>query len=220
MALLTQRCNPLSRWQGVRLRRFHATGSVSHQRYSPHGNARLVLGIMLCAVMWGALAVPADVTVAREYQVKAIFLYNFAQFVTWPVAAFPERHTPITIGILGDDPFGPFLEEAVRGEVIEGRSLTVKHFTRVEEVIDSHILFISKSERGRVGQILAAVRGKSILTVGETEAFARQGGIINFITTDHKVRYEINVDAAKRADLDISSKLLRLAKIVGYGGGN
>jgi hypothetical protein len=195
-------------------------GWVCRQQYNPLGNARLVLGIMLCAVIWSGLAAPADVTVVREYQVKAIFLYNFAQFVTWPVAAFPERHTSITIGILGDDPFGPFLEEAVRGEVIDGRSLTVKHFTRVEEVTDSHILFVSKSERGRLGQILAAVRGKSILTVGEMEAFARQGGIINFITTDNKVRYEINLDAAKRADLDISSKLLRLAKIVGYGGGN
>jgi hypothetical protein len=96
----------------------------------------------------------------------------------------------------------------------------VKRFRAVEEVINSHILFVSKSEKGRLGQILAAVRGKSILTVGETEAFARQGGIINFITVDNKVRYEINLDAAKRADLDISSKLLRLAKIIGYGGNN
>ncbi len=220
MALLIQRCSPLSRWQGVPLRKSPATGWLCRQQYSPLGNARLVLGIMLCVVIWSGLVAPADVTVVREYQVKAIFLYNFAQFVTWPGAAFPERNTPITIGILGYDPFGPYLEEAVRGEVIDGRSLTVKRFKRVEEVSDSHILFVSKSERGRLGQILAAVRGKSILTVGETEAFARQGGIINFITVDNKVRYEINVDAAKRADLDISSKLLRLAKIVGYGTDN
>jgi YfiR/HmsC-like len=79
------------------------------------------------------------------------------------------------------------------------------------------VLFVSKSEAGRLRQILAALQGTSILTVGETEAFARQGGMINFITVDKKVRYEINVAAAKRANLDISSKLLRLAKIVGSG---
>jgi hypothetical protein len=173
-----------------------------------------MLGMVLGAVGWGGRALPADITVAQEYQLKAIFLYNFVQFVTWPAAAFPDPHTPIIIGILGDDPFGPFLEDAVRGEVIEGRTLIIERFTRVEEVIGSHILFLSKSEGGRLGQLLAAVQGQSILTVGETEAFARQGGIINFFMVDHKVRYEINVAAAKRARLDISSKLLRLAKIV------
>jgi hypothetical protein len=177
----------------------------------------LMLGVMVSALCWSMQAVPADVTVGREYQVKAVFLFNFVQFVTWPAAAFPDPQWPITIGILGNDPFGPFLEAAVQGEVIDGRSLTVKRFQQIEEVSGSHMLFVSKSESGRLGQILAAVQGKSILTVGETEAFARQGGIINFITVDKKVRYEINVEAAKRANLDISSKLLWLAKIVGSG---
>jgi hypothetical protein len=177
----------------------------------------LMLGMMVCAVLCSWRAAPADMTGAREYQIKAIFLFNFVQFVTWPAAAFPGPHTPITIGILGNDPFGPFLEEAVRGEVIDGRSLTIKRFQVIGEVSDSQVLFVSKSEAGRLRQILAALQGTSILTVGETEAFARQGGMINFITVDNKVRYEINVAAAKRANLDISSKLLRLAKIVGSG---
>jgi hypothetical protein len=177
----------------------------------------LMLGMMVCAVLWSWRAAPADMTVAQEYQIKAIFLFNFVQFVTWPATAFPGPHTPITIGILGNDPFGPFLEEAVRGEVIDGRSLTIKRFQVIGEVSDSQVLFVSKSEAGRLRQILAALQGTSILTVGEAEAFARQGGMINFIIVDNKVRYEINVEAAKRANLDISSKLLRLAKIVGSG---
>jgi hypothetical protein len=177
----------------------------------------LMLGMMVCAVLWSWRAAPADMTVAQEYQIKAIFLFNFVQFVTWPATAFPGSHTPITIGILGNDPFGPFLEEAVRGEVIDGRSLTIKRFQVIGEVSDSQVLFVSKSEAGRLRQILAALQGTSILTVGEAEAFARQGGMINFIIVDNKVRYEINVEAAKRANLDISSKLLRLAKIVGSG---
>jgi hypothetical protein len=169
---------------------------------------------ILGAVLWRGQTAAADVAVTREYQVKAIFLYNFVQFVTWPAAAFADAHTPITIGILGDDPFGPFLEAAVRGEVVDGRLLAIKRFKRLEEAIDCHMLFVSKSETGRLSQILAAVQGRSILTVGETAVFARQGGMINFITVDNKVRYEINVDAAKRTHLDISSKLLRLANIV------
>jgi len=214
MAVLTRRSNRLSRRQGAALHRCAAAVSVSRQQHGRLGKAIALLGILMCAVSWGWRPALAGVTVAREYQVKAIFLFNFVQFVTWPAAAFPDRRTPIIIGILGDDPFGPFLEDAVRGEVIDGRPLTIKRFQGVEEVIDSHILFISKSETGRLSQILAAVRGHNILTVGETEAFAHQGGVINFITVGNKVRYEINVEAAERAHLDISSKLLRLAKIV------
>jgi hypothetical protein len=215
MALLTQRSSSWRRCKGAALGRSTAAKSAMRRQPGRFGYTMLMLGVMVSAVCWNTQAVPADVAVAREYQVKAVFLFNFVQFVTWPAAAFPDPQWPITIGILGNDPFGPFLEAAVQGEVIDGRSLTVKRFQQIEEVSGSHMLFVSKSESGRLGQILAAVQGKSILTVGETAAFARQGGIINFITVDSKVRYEINVEAAKRANLDISSKLLRLAKIVG-----
>jgi YfiR/HmsC-like len=215
MALLTQRSSRFSRWKGAALCRCATMPWASRQRCGHLGNAMLMLGIIAGAVLWSGPAAPADVTVAGEYQVKAIFLYNFVQFITWPAAAFPDAHTPIIIGILGDDPFGPSLEDAVRGEVIDGRALTIKRFKGIEEVVRAHMLFVSKSETGRLSQILAAVQGRSILTVGESEAFAHQGGIINFITVGNKVRYEINVEAAKRAHLDISSKLLRLAKIVG-----
>ena len=217
MALLIQRSRRLRRGRRATLRGCAIAAWISRQPSSRLGYVMLTLGLVMCALFWSGRAAPADVTVAREYQVKAIFLYNFAQFVTWPAAAFPDAHMPIIIGILGDDPFGPFLEDAVRGEVIDGRSLTIKRFKGVEEGLDCHMLFVSKSERGYVGQILATVQGKSILTVGETEAFTRQGGIINFFMADNKVRYEINVAAAKRAHLDISSKLLNLAKIVGAG---
>ena len=217
MAPLTPRSNRLNCRQGAALHRCAAAARASRQQHSRLLKTICILGIVVCAVSWGWRPTLAAVTVAREYQVKAIFLLNFVQFVTWPAAAFPERHTPIIIGILGNDPFGPFLEDAVRGEVIDGRPLAITRFQGVEEAMYSHILFVSKSERGRLSAILAAVQDKSILTVGDTEAFARQGGIINFITVDNKVRYEINLAAAKRAHLDISSKLLRLAKIVGPG---
>jgi hypothetical protein len=217
MALLTRRSSRVSHGKRTALPRCAARNEVSRPQHGRLGNALLMLGMMVCAVLWSWRATPAEMTVAQEYQVKAIFLFNFVQFVTWPAATFSNPHMPITIGILGDDPFGPFLEEAVRGEVIDGRSLTIKRFRGINEASDSHVLFVSKSETGRLRQILAALQGMSILTVGETEAFARQGGIINFITVDNKVRYEINVAAARRANLDISSKVLRLAKIIGTG---
>jgi hypothetical protein len=193
---------------------------VLHRQPGRFGHAMLMLGMVLYAVLWSGQAGLAAVPVAREHQVKAIFLFNFVQFITWPAAAFPDPHAPITIGILGDDPFGPFLEEAVQGEAIDGRALTIKRLQHIEEVMGCHMLFVSKSESERLDQILAAVQGKSIVTVGEMQAFAHQGGIINFFTVGNKVRYEINVAAAKRAHLDISSKLLRLAKIVGSGRDN
>ena len=117
--------------------------------------------------------------------------------------------------MLGDDPFGPYLEELVRGERIGGRPLEVRHYRRAEEVRGCHILFISRSEDGHLEQILAQVRGRGLLTVGDTDGFNRRGGIIRFTTEGGKIRLRISVEAAKAAGLTISSKLLAHATIVG-----
>lgn len=157
---------------------------------------------------------PAQAAVSREYEIKAIFLYNFAQFVDWPPGAFRDENAPVVIGVLGEDPFGTSLDEAVRGETVKGRPLVVRRFSRIEDVTTCHVLFISQSETARLGQIMAALKGRSILTVGDTEEFSRRAGMIRLATENNKVRLRINVDAAKAADLAISSKLLRPAEIV------
>jgi hypothetical protein len=148
-----------------------------------------------------------------EYQLKAVFLFNFAQFVEWPPQAFADAQTPLVIGVLGRDPFGAYLDETVRDEKVNGRSLTVQRYRRVEEIGACHILFISRSEADRLGQILASLKDRNILTVGDADGFTERGGMIRFVIENNKIRLRINLNAAKAARLTISSKLLRPAEI-------
>lgn len=150
----------------------------------------------------------------KEYQVKAVFLFNFAQFVDWPQEAFPSLDSPLVIGILGDDPFGPYLDEAIKGERVNNRPMIVRRYQRVEDIKVCHILFISRSEGSRMEKVLQQLKGRSILTVGDTDGFSEIGGIIRFAVESSKVRLKINLRAAKDAHLTISSKLLRPAEIV------
>jgi len=153
----------------------------------------------------------------KEYDLKATFLYHLAQFVEWPPEAFPTEDTPLVIGILGLDPFGKILDEIVDGEVVKNRNLKVRRFSSMEEVKLCHILFISQSESKRLEQIVAALKGRSILTVSDSVGFTRYGGMIRFVTEKNKVRLRINLEAATAANLTISSKLLRPAEIATPG---
>lgn len=161
----------------------------------------------------GVLA-PAGAADLPEYRVKAVFLYNFAQFVTWPPQVFPDTQSPLVIGVLGDDPFGSDLDETVRGEKVNSRPLQIRHYRKPEEVGPCHILFISRSEADRAGQIIGSLKGRQILTVGDVESPAMRGVMIRFAMEKNKIRLKINTAAAKAADLTISSKLLRVADIV------
>ena len=176
----------------------------------------LVVALLLGSGLVGSRSACAAPTSA---QVEAVFLFNFSQFVEWPAQAFASQRSPLVIGVLGSDPFGAALDEVVRGEVVNGRTLEVRRYQRVEEVKDCHILFISRSERPRLEQILAHLQGRSVLTVSDLEDFARQGGVIRFVLVEDKVRLRINLEAAKAAGLTISSKLLRPAQIVTPGEG-
>jgi hypothetical protein len=148
-----------------------------------------------------------------EYQVKAACIYNFTKFVEWPPEAFPpERSSPFVIGVIGDDPFNGELERAVQNKDVGGRAFIVRHLRKPDEARSCHILFVSRSERKALGDILAAVSSLPILTVSETERFVQSGGIINFLIEQNKVRFEINADAAKKAGLKVSSKLLNLGR--------
>jgi hypothetical protein len=146
-----------------------------------------------------------------EQQLKAAFLLNFAKFVEWPPTAFGEATSPIVLGILGENPFGDVLEQTIRGKTINNRPLVVKPFRSSAETTNCHILFISASEKPRLPEILAGLRGASVLTVAEMDRFTETGGMINFIRQGNKIRFQINEVAAKSAGLKISSKLLSLA---------
>lgn len=149
-----------------------------------------------------------------KYQVEAVFLFNFAKYVDWPAAAFPNAAAPIIIGVVGTDLFGDNLQHNVEGKTINGRALVIKHLGADSDVSGCQILFISHSEASRTADILAKASALPILTVGEDEPFARNGGIINFVLKTGRVRLEIDLAAARQAGLRISSKLLAVADVV------
>src|ERR1700676_5827956 len=154
---------------------------------------------------------------SSEYLIKAGFIYNFAKFVEWPSAAFSPANFPIVIGVLGTDPFGNVLDRIVEDKKLGPRGFVVRRYKwgkDVKDLRDCKILFVSASERTHVDEILQSVKGLPILTVGETPGFAERGGVIRFTLEDNRVRFEVNVDAAHQAELNISSPLLTLARII------
>ena len=159
-------------------------------------------------------AVAAESAPSAEYQLKAVFLFNFAQFVEWPAQAYRDAKAPLVIGVLGADPFGSFLDQLVQGEKVGDRPLIVRRFHRAEDITVCHILFISRSEAATLDQVIGRLKGRSLLTVSDVDTFTRQGGIVRFVTENGKIRLRINVEAAKGCDLTISSKVLRPAMIV------
>jgi len=150
----------------------------------------------------------------KEYQVKAIFLYNFTQFVEWPASAFRYAAEPFVIGVLGDNPFGLYLEETVAGEQVMGHPLVIQHYTDVKDIGSCHILFITSSEPKKMKTALSGMVNRSILTVSDMNNFAGLGGMIGFVNYDNRIKLQIKPAAAKEAGLNISSKLLRLADII------
>jgi hypothetical protein len=168
--------------------------------------------ILFVLLPGGGISLPAQTT--KEYQIKAAFLLNFIQFVEWPSGVFTNDAEPFRIGILGENPFGAALEETVQGEAVNNRKIIIQHAQRISELKDCQMIFISKSEKGRMGEILAEVDSGPVLTVSEMEGFAQSGGVINFYLQDKKVRFEINPTAARRGGLKVSSQLLSLGKIV------
>jgi hypothetical protein len=174
-----------------------------------------LLGMTLhCTSTADAQAGDAD---SSEYLIKAGFIYNFAKFVEWPSATFSQPDSPIVIGVLGTDPFGSVLDRIVEDKKIGARGFVVKRYKwgkDLKDLKDCKILFVSASEKAHVDEILQSVKGQPILTVGETPGFAERGGVIRFTVEDNRVRFEVNVDAAHQAELNISSRLLTLAKII------
>lgn len=179
----------------------------------------LVFSSIACIVIV-LVAAPPPLRAQRKFderEIQATFLFNFAQFVEWPAASFADPHAPLVIGVLGDDPFGPILDAVVGGEVIKGHPFAVTRFHGVEDIGACHILFVSTSEAPRYRRIFDVLRGRAVLTVGDTDGFATSGGIIRFITENRHVRLRINLGAARSARLTISSQLLRAADVISPG---
>lgn len=166
--------------------------------------------LLFLGLSWPGAAVPLRAQ-APEYDLKAAFLFNFARFVEWPPTAFAGDRAPLTVCVYGEDPFGPTLDAVVQGERVGERSLLVQRPDSLDDLGECHVLFVCRSEKDRLGKVMAQVAGKPVLTVADTDGFLRAGGTINFILEGSKVRFLINQEAAARSGLRISSKLMRLA---------
>jgi hypothetical protein len=170
----------------------------------------------------------AESSSSREYQIKAAFLYNFLMFVDWPPEKMGGSTDPIIIGIIGNDNFEDAFEP-VKDKQVNNRNVIVKRFKGLEELKKSneaernqaiqdikkcHLLYICRSEQAVLKELLDLIKDRNVLTVGSMDKFLESNGMINFILEEDKVRFEINVTAAKQAKLQIRSQLLRLAKRV------
>jgi hypothetical protein len=170
-------------------------------------HAILILALLLSA------AVPA--AAPDEYQVEAVFLLHFTQFVEWPAQVFATANAPFIIGVLGQDPFGPALDEAVRGETVNGRPLVVKRFAAAADLSPCQILFIDRSAVNDARDVIDSLSHTGTLTVSNVEVPPPADVIIRFLNEDRRIRLRINVDYARNAGLTISSKLLRPSQVVG-----
>jgi hypothetical protein len=187
----------------------------SNPGFSSRVIIRRTLGILALALAPVNRA-PAETTtrMARAEDLKAVFLLNFAQFVEWPTNAFPDETAPFVIGVLGENPFGKSLDAIVANESVHNHKIVVGYYHDLRDVTACHILFIASSESTHLDRVFDSVKGRSILTVGETDGFSARDGMIRFSIVQNRLHLGINLEAAQAAQLVISSKLLRLAEIV------
>ena len=169
-----------------------------------------------CALFLLAFLLSAPAAEFAEYRVKAEFIERLAQFVDWPAGAFSGPKGQFVIVIAGEDPFGRYLKDMAQGRTIKGRSVLLRHAQPGAPLGDCHLLFIAGSEYARLPEFLAAAEGRAVLTIGDGEKFARNGAQIGMYRKAGRLRFEINLGAARKNGLVVSSQLLRLAEAV-YG---
>lgn len=167
--------------------------------------------LLLLVLAWLGLAAQPSRNQVTEHQTKAAMLLKFLPYVKWPERAFPTPTSPLRIAVVGTDPFGKALDETFKDKKFGSRTIEIVRFKSVAEIEDCHILFAPDSEAPRLDKLLAKLSGKPVLLVGESKDFAAKGGVVNFVLKDKRVAFEINQDAAKRAELELSSQLLKLA---------
>src|SRR6267378_1960768 len=171
---------------------------------------RWVWHMAACVIL---LAWTVEANQPKDYERKAVFLFNFAKFVDWPEAPSPNTNA-IVIGIFGDDAVGEVLPALVKGHMVKGRPIEIRKYRARDELWTCHILFISRSEAKQSTKVLQNIARRPVLTVGDQENFLSQGGMIDFVMEDQTVRFDINLRNADKAGLKLSSKLLSVARSV------
>lgn len=188
-------------------------GDGAGLRFAPRG---LVAAALLCAAASraGGILAQGGPPASFEHDVKASFVYTVAKFVEWPPEAFDGPGAPLVFAVLGDDPIEASLLRATAGKSVNGHPVAVVRVKHDETPVLFHVLFVGRAQGGRLEELVGRLRDSSVLTVGELERFAQRGGILRLRIDQHMVRFEVNVDAAARARLQISSKILKLGKVV------
>jgi YfiR/HmsC-like len=167
-------------------------------------------------ILWALFFIPcaqAQKSKPTDSQVKAVYLINFARFVEWPDKLGTQQDS-FTICVLGPDPFGRTLDTMLAGEKIAGRSAVAKRISTPQDSFDCRILFVSSVETGSINRMVEAASKQGVLTVSDMPHFTNRGGMIQFVTDDKRVRFEVNLTAAQRAGLTLSSELLKVATVV------
>jgi hypothetical protein len=151
------------------------------------------------------------VDLQREYNVKAVSLYAFGRYVSWPEAAFESKDSPVVIGVLGGNPFGDALDRIAAKKTLNGRPMVVKQLASPNEVTGAHMVFLTRSVTPEIeAEVLKATAGKPVLLVGETPGFAERGGVINFFLSGANIRFELNPERGAACQLHLDAKLLSL----------
>lgn len=177
------------------------------------GSLRRLASSLVVVVLWVCIGAPAA-SAQSEDQIKAAFLFNFARYVEWPDASFDGPADAVRICMVGEDRFAEVVSGIVSGKQVEDRPVTVDSLAGLDGAASCHILYVDESFAGDALEISARLGGSSVFTVSDRAGFAARGGIANFIWSENKIRFEINPNAAKRVGLKVSSRLLRLAKLV------
>ena len=170
--------------------------------------------VLAAAAVLAAAPVCAQSEAQSEYRVKAAFLYKFGSYVEWPDRTFPRPDSPLTIGVMGADALAEELAQIVSGRSVNGRPVQVRKLRPGEPMAGLQVLFIGRADSGRLAEILAAAKGRSLLTVTESEDALQLGSVINFVVIDDKVRFDVALPPADLGSLKISSRLLAVARKV------
>ncbi len=170
-----------------------------------------ILVITIIILLQSSLSYAKQPTI-REYQIKAVYLYNFTYFVRWPSTAFKSPISPFNICVLGKDPFRGLLKLAVKNEKVDEHSVEVQVHSSVKSTSSCHIIFISRSEVTNLSKILKFLKQRAILTVSDIKNFARDGGMIQFVNQGKHIRFYMNRRAAIKANVRISANLLYIAR--------
>jgi hypothetical protein len=194
----------------------HRSHRVPQRCHRTHDRRAIccALLVMITGCLAGTSVSIAEEPVPSESQVKAAFLINFPKYADWPAEAFAGTNSPIVIAVLGETPVTEEIQKVIPGRTVNGRKIVLKHLTSGEESGGCQILFISAAELRHSPDVLTKLKDASVLTVGESDDFLESGGIINLARRDRKIALEVNLTAAEKARIKVSSKLLNVASVV------